>query len=86
MFLLCISLLPARHLGKISSAHSEHLLEVSVGQILVKARGIAAVGVRTARLQSLKGELSRRGQTLNRSRSGGWLCCWLYRRRSKWSY
>ena len=38
MLLLGISLLPAGHLGEISSAHTEHLEELRVGQVLVKAR------------------------------------------------
>ncbi len=72
MLLFGISLLPARHLAEISSAHSEHLLKFGVGQILMKARGIAEASFRTARLQSLEMELRRRGHTLLRRRSGGW--------------
>ena len=63
MLLLGISLLPAGHLLEISSAYTEHRVELRVGQVLVKARRVAAGGFRAARLKSFEGELDRRGET-----------------------
>ena len=72
MLLLGFSLLPAGHLFEISSAHTEHLVKLRVGQVLVKSRGIAAGGFIAARLQSFEGKLCRRGETMDGGRGDGW--------------
>ena len=64
MLLLGVRLLPAGHLGKVGKAHAECFLEVRVGEVLVKAGGVASGGVCCARLQCFQGKLCGSGQAL----------------------